>query len=92
MKPFSVSAASASNIGEFGSLSPDVSDLTVYNEISKKTPDTETFVHAKRSVHREPTPGSECEKLQEGWSRPPFSELRQRQQDSGFDSPFYQQK
>ncbi|XP_012779154.3 centrosomal protein of 152 kDa isoform X1 [Maylandia zebra] len=92
VKPFSVSAASASNIGEFGSHSPDVSDLTVYNEISKKTPDTETFVHAKRSVHREPTPGSECEKLQEGWSRPPFSELRQRQQDSGFDSPFYQQK
>uniref|UniRef100_A0A3B4GYR0 Centrosomal protein 152 n=1 Tax=Pundamilia nyererei TaxID=303518 RepID=A0A3B4GYR0_9CICH len=92
VKPFSVSAASASKIGEFSSLSPDVSDLTVYNEISKKTPDTETFVHAKRSVHREPTPGSECEKLQEGWSRPPFSELRQRQQDSGFDSPFYQQK
>ncbi|XP_065327415.1 centrosomal protein of 152 kDa isoform X3 [Pelmatolapia mariae] len=92
VKPFSVSAASASNIGEFGSLSPDASDLTVYNEIAKKTPDTETFVHAKRSVHREPTPGSECEKLQEGWSRPLFSELKQRQQDSGFDSPFYQQK
>ncbi|XP_031611531.2 centrosomal protein of 152 kDa isoform X1 [Oreochromis aureus] len=92
VKPFSVSAASASNIGEFGSLSPDVSDLTVYNEIAKKTPDTEAFVHAKRSMHREPTPGSECEKPQEVWSRPLFSELRQRQQDSGFDSPFYQQK
>lgn len=87
VKPFSVSSVSASNIGEFGSLSPNVSDLTVYNEIAKKTPHTETFAHAKRSTQREPTPGSECEKEQGVWSRPLFSELKQRQQDSGFDSP-----
>ncbi|XP_030587523.1 centrosomal protein of 152 kDa isoform X2 [Archocentrus centrarchus] len=87
VKPFSVSSVSASNIGEFGSLSPNVSDLTVYNEIAKNTPHTETFAHAKRSMHREPTPGSECEKEQGVWSRPLFSELRRCQQDSGFDSP-----
>lgn len=90
VKPFSVSAASAS---EFGGLTPDVSDLTVYNEIAKKAPHTQTlnFQHAKTSSHREPTPGSEGEKQHGVCSRPLFSELRQRQQDSGFDSPFYQQ-
>ncbi|XP_047451256.1 centrosomal protein of 152 kDa isoform X2 [Mugil cephalus] len=92
VKPFSVSAASASAVGELGSLTPDVSDLTVYNEIAKKTPHSETFHHVKRSMHREPTPGSECETRQGVYSRPLFSELRQRQQDSGFDSPFLPQK
>jgi len=92
VKPFSVSAASACEMGEFGSLSPDVSDLTVYNEISKKTPHTEIFAHTRTRSHREPTPGSECENQQGACSRPVFSELRQRQQDSGFDSPFYLQK
>ncbi|XP_045893647.1 centrosomal protein of 152 kDa isoform X2 [Micropterus dolomieu] len=94
VKPFSVSAASASDLAEFGDLTPDVSDMTVYNEIAKKTPHTQTlnFHHAKMSTHREPTPGSEGEKQHGVYSRPLFSELRQRQQDSGFDSPFYQQK
>lgn len=92
VKPFCVSAASASGMGEFGSLTPDLSDLTVYNEIAKKTPHVETLVPTKRSTHREPTPGSECEKQQGACSRPLFSELRLHQQDSGFDSPFYQQK
>uniref|UniRef100_A0A3B4Z0V9 Centrosomal protein 152 n=1 Tax=Stegastes partitus TaxID=144197 RepID=A0A3B4Z0V9_9TELE len=92
VKPFSLSAASVGDIGEFCGLTPDVSDLTVYNEIAKTTPHTETFAQAKMSTRREPTPGSECEKQQGVCSRPLFSELRQRQQDSGFDSPFYQQK
>ncbi|XP_032378967.1 centrosomal protein of 152 kDa isoform X2 [Etheostoma spectabile] len=94
VKPFSVSAATANDSGEFGGLTPDVSDLTVYNEIAKKTPHIQTlnFQHAKRSTHREPTPGSEAEKQHGVCSRPLFSELRQRQQDSGFDSPFYQHK
>lgn len=89
VKPFS-----ASDLAEFGDLTPDVSDMTVYNEIAKKTPHTQTmnFHHAKMSTHREPTPGSEGEKQHGVYSRPLFSELRQRQQDSGFDSPFYQQK
>lgn len=92
VKPFSISAASASDVGEFGGLTPDVSDMTVYNEIAKKTPHTQTLNHAKMSTHREPTPGSEAEKQHGVCSRPLFSELRQRQQDSGFDSPFYHHK
>ncbi|XP_033997888.1 centrosomal protein of 152 kDa-like [Trematomus bernacchii] len=94
VKPFSVSATSACHLGEFGRLTPNVSDLTVYNEIAKKTPHTQTLSiqHAKLSTHREPTPGSEGEEQRGGRPRPQFSELRQRQQDSGFDSPFYQQK
>ncbi|XP_034390601.1 centrosomal protein of 152 kDa isoform X2 [Cyclopterus lumpus] len=86
VKPFSVSAASAS---DFGDLSPNVSDLTVYNEIAKKNLN---FLPAKISTHREPTPGSEVETQRGVCSRPLFSELRQRQQDSGFDSPFNQQQ
>lgn len=91
VKPFSVCAASINDSGDFGGLTPNMSDLTVYNEIAKKTSHTETldFPSAKT---REPTPGSEGEKQQGVCSRPLFSELRQRQQDSGFDSPFYQQK
>lgn len=92
VKPFSVSAAAASDFGEFGGLTPDVSDLTVYNEIANKTPHTQTSNHAKMSTYRQPTPGSEGEQQHGVGSRPPFSELRQRQQDSGFDSPLYQQK
>uniref|UniRef100_A0A4W6CYR6 Centrosomal protein 152 n=1 Tax=Lates calcarifer TaxID=8187 RepID=A0A4W6CYR6_LATCA len=92
VKPFSVSAASASDFREFGGLTPDASDLTIYNEIAKKTPHAQTsnFPSVKMSTHREPTPGSEAKKQQGVCSRPVFSELRQRQQDSGFDSPFYQ--
>uniref|UniRef100_A0A1A8MQ18 Centrosomal protein 152kDa n=1 Tax=Nothobranchius pienaari TaxID=704102 RepID=A0A1A8MQ18_9TELE len=82
VRPFSVSAGSASGIREFGGLTPDASDLTVYKDI----PTTEPL---PKSSNREPIPGSECE-AELGGSRPPFSELR-RQQDSGFDSPFYQQ-
>lgn len=92
VKPFSVSAASAGDLGDFGSLTPDVSDLTVYNEIAKKTPHAQTASHAKMNSHREPTPGSEAGGQLGVCSRPLFSELRQRQQDSGFDSPFSQQK
>lgn len=92
VKPFSVSAASASDLGEFGGLTPDVSDMTVYNEIAKKTPHTQALSHAKMSTHREPTPGSEAGKQHGVCFRPLFSELRQCQQDSGFDSPFYHQK
>nr|XP_019934625.1 PREDICTED: centrosomal protein of 152 kDa [Paralichthys olivaceus] len=94
VKPFSVSVTSAGIFKEFGGLSPDASDLTVYNEIAKKTPQTQTLnlPSVKMSTHREPTPGSEAEQQQRVASRPLFSELRQRQQDSGFESPLYQQK
>ncbi|XP_034541724.1 centrosomal protein of 152 kDa isoform X3 [Notolabrus celidotus] len=94
VKPFSASPSSACDFREFGGLTPDVSDLTVYNEIAKRTPHIQTsnFPNAKLSSHREPTPGSEGKKQQGVCSKPVFSELRQRQQDSGFDSPFYQHK
>lgn len=92
VKPFSVSAASARDFGEFGGFTPDVSDMTVYNEIPKRTPHTQTSHHVKMSSHREPTPGSEADGQHGVCPRPLFSELRQSQQDSGFDSPFYQQK
>lgn len=84
VRPFSTSATSDRDLGEFGLLSPDVSDVTVYNEIAKKTPHS----------HREPTPGSEADRQQPGScsGQRVFSELRQRQQDSGFHSPFYPPK
>lgn len=67
---------------EFGRLSPDFSDVTLYNDIAQKSPG----VQRKAASRREPTPGSE------GCSGPLFSELRQHHQDSGFASPFYLQK
>lgn len=73
---------------EFGRLSPDFSDMTLYNEIAKKSP----RVQRKAASRREPTPGSEAERRQEGCPGPLFSELRQHHQDSGFASPFYPQK
>lgn len=90
VRPFSVSAGSADKTGEFVGLTPDVSDLTVYNHVPEKT--SENSHHMRKSSDREPIPGSECERERGLCSRPQFSELRQRQQDSGFDSPFYQQK
>ncbi|KAG7522341.1 hypothetical protein JOB18_020075 [Solea senegalensis] len=94
VRPFSVSATSAGDLREFGGLSPDASDLTVYNDIVKRTPQTQTlnFASVKTSTQRGPIPGSESVKQQDVCSGPVFSELRQRQQDSGFDSPLYQQK
>ncbi|KAM9376046.1 centrosomal protein of 152 kDa [Pholidichthys leucotaenia] len=92
VKPFSMSAPSDSSAAEFGGISPDVSELTVYDETAKKTPHAGTLAHAKMFTHREPTPGSECDNQPGVCSKPLFSELRQRQQDSSFDSPFYQQK
>lgn len=83
MAPFSVG-----DTEEFGRLSPDFSDMTVYNEIAQKSP----RVQRKAAAHREPTPGSEAESQQEGCPGPLFSELRQHHQDSGFASPFYLQK
>lgn len=92
VRPFSVSAASASDFSEFTGLTPDVSDITVYNEIVKRAPHSQAPNHTRMSTHREPTPGSEAGKQHGVCSRPLFSELRQCQQDSGFDSPFHHQK
>ncbi|XP_049578853.1 centrosomal protein of 152 kDa isoform X8 [Syngnathus scovelli] len=85
VKPFSVSAR---DFSQFDRLTPDTSDLTVYNDIAQENwTRTQTSAHqGKLNTKREPVLGSEGEKL----SRPLFSELRQCQQDSGFDSPFNQ--
>lgn len=88
VEQFSV-CASASDFVQFGSFTPDGSDLTVYNEIAK-IPKSLNFPYAKMSSHREPIPGSEGEQEYGISSRGLFSELRRRHQDSGFDSPFYQ--
>ncbi|CAL8356718.1 unnamed protein product [Lota lota] len=60
---------------EFGRLTPDVSDTTMYNEFATRT-------------CREPTPGSEVPGGVSQHSKAVFSALRQCQQDSGFHSPF----
>ncbi|XP_061630746.1 centrosomal protein of 152 kDa isoform X1 [Phyllopteryx taeniolatus] len=87
-------AKAFSDLSEFGCLTPDASDLTVYNDIAQETKTrTQTFApKAKMSTHREPTPGSEGQKQRGVCSGPLFSELRQHQQDSGFDSPLNQPK
>lgn len=87
VKPFSVSVLSAGDPEEFGHLDPDLSDLTVYNEISQKTREQMKAVSC-----RGPTPGSEAERRQEPCPGPLFSELRQHHRDSGFASPFSLQK
>ncbi|XP_037110527.1 centrosomal protein of 152 kDa isoform X7 [Syngnathus acus] len=85
VKPFSVSAP---DFSQFDQLTPDTSDLTVYNDIAQENwTQTQTSAHqGKLNTKREPVLGSEGEKL----SGPLFSELRRCQQDSGFDSPFNQ--
>lgn len=87
LRPFSANSASDADIRALGVAAPDNSDLTVNKEIPKQLPQTENK-KAKKSLAREPIPGSDGDVF----SRPLFSELRQRQQDSGFDSPFYLQK
>lgn len=93
--PFSVSDGSNCEFGKFGGLTPNASDLTVYNEIAKNTTIVQNadFYSGKTNMlRRQPTPGSESSKQHDVCPKPLFSELRQRQQDSGFGSPFYQQK
>ncbi|XP_054883806.1 centrosomal protein of 152 kDa [Poeciliopsis prolifica] len=88
LRPFLANSASDADIGAQGVATPDDSDLTVYKEIPKQSPQNEKNKKAKQSLAREPISGSDGDVF----CRPPFSELRQRQQDSGFDSPFHLQK
>ncbi|CAL8261477.1 unnamed protein product [Merluccius merluccius] len=68
----------------FGRLTPDMSDVTVYNEFAKRPASVPS---AKRTC-REPTPGSEVPGGGGGRHQAVFSALRLCQQDSGFHSPF----
>lgn len=77
---------------EFGRMTPDMSDVTVYNELAKMPP--ASVPSAKRTC-REPTPGSEGPRgtaLGHPHHKAVFSALRQYQQDSGIHSPFSHHK
>ncbi|XP_056138433.1 centrosomal protein of 152 kDa [Lampris incognitus] len=92
VRPFSPYAASPRDLGEFMSLTQDTSDVTAYNEIPMVPTHTKTltFATTKRTRHREHAPCSEGMQNRVG-SQSVFVELRQCQQDSGFNSPFVQQ-
>uniref|UniRef100_A0A672SLE0 Centrosomal protein 152 n=1 Tax=Sinocyclocheilus grahami TaxID=75366 RepID=A0A672SLE0_SINGR len=83
-KPFSVNGGL-----DFGSSIGDSSDVTIHKEIVKPPS------YAKPSVcvdwrtdkHREPIPGFEGHGVRKMCPKNLFSELKVRQQDSGFDSP-----
>jgi len=74
---------------EFGRLTPDMSDVTVYNELAKRPP---ACVPSAKRTCREPTPGSEGPRATGPGHKAVFSALRQSQQDSGFHSPFSHHK
>ncbi|XP_026872929.2 centrosomal protein of 152 kDa [Electrophorus electricus] len=77
---------------DFGSTLGDNSDVTVYKEIVKKPacvkPKRGTSITASKV--REPTPGSEEQRIHRLCPKSLFSEFKVRQQDSGFDSPLSQ--
>ena len=83
-------SAASSDLREFGSLTADHSDMTVYQEIVNMPPHTKalTLPSVLGSAHREPVPVSEGEKLAPLCSKSLFPELNLCQQDSGFNSPF----
>ncbi|XP_026095035.1 centrosomal protein of 152 kDa isoform X1 [Carassius auratus] len=83
-KPFSVNGGL-----DFGSSIGQKSDGTMYKEIVQPRSYSKHDVCADRRTnkHREPVPGSEGHGLQKKCPKSIFSELKVRQQDSGFDSP-----
>jgi len=87
-KPFSV------NLGalDFGSSIGDNSDVTLYKEIVQAPSYSKPSVCVDRRTnkHREPIPGSEGDGVWKMRPKSLFSELKVRQQDSGFDSPLAQ--
>ncbi|XP_039502831.1 centrosomal protein of 152 kDa isoform X2 [Pimephales promelas] len=87
-KPFSV------NLGalDFGSSIGDNSDVTIYKEIVQAPSYSKPSVCVDRRTnkHREPIPGSEGDGVWKMRPKSLFSELKVRQQDSGFDSPLAQ--
>ncbi|XP_016406582.1 centrosomal protein of 152 kDa-like [Sinocyclocheilus rhinocerous] len=83
-KPFSVNGGL-----DFGSSIGENSDVTIYKEFVQPTSYSKPNVCADRRTnkHREPIPGSEGHGVQKKCPKSLFSELKVRQQDSGFDSP-----
>ncbi|KAL7867924.1 hypothetical protein SRHO_G00093080 [Serrasalmus rhombeus] len=88
LRPSSLMNPSVDNL-DFESCLGDNSDVTVYKEIVKKS----SYVKPKQGAghkskkSREPTPGSEGERIHRLCPKSLFSELKICQQDSGFDSP-----
>ncbi|XP_030621163.1 centrosomal protein of 152 kDa [Chanos chanos] len=90
VKPFSVTARSAEDLDDFGSLLGENSDATVYKEIVKGPPYSQLKSCTSTGIHgsREPIPGFEGEEVSHRLcSKNLFSELTVHHQDSGFDSP-----
>ncbi len=83
-KPFSVNAGL-----DFGSSIGDNSDVTIYKQIIQPPSYVKPNVCVDRRTnkHREPIPGSEGHGVRKMCPKSLFSELKVRQQDSGFDSP-----
>ncbi|XP_055048827.2 centrosomal protein of 152 kDa isoform X4 [Misgurnus anguillicaudatus] len=86
-KPFLMNGPSLAGL-DFGSSIGDNSDITLYKEIiqplSYSKPNT--FIDGRTNKNREPIPGSE-DAVHKLCPKSLFSELKVRQQDSGFDSP-----
>ncbi|XP_067292600.1 centrosomal protein of 152 kDa isoform X1 [Pseudorasbora parva] len=91
-KPFSVNGPSLVGL-DFGSSVGDNSDVTIYKEIAQPSSYSKPSVCVDRRTnkHREPIPGSEGHGIWKMRPKSLFSELKLRQQDSGFDSPLLQQ-
>ncbi|XP_048013741.1 centrosomal protein of 152 kDa isoform X2 [Megalobrama amblycephala] len=87
-KPFSMNDPSFGGL-DFGSSVGDNSDVTIYKEIVQPESYSKPNVCADRRTnkHREPIPGSEGHGVRKMCPKSLFSELKVRQQDSGFDSP-----
>ncbi|XDV52723.1 hypothetical protein PO909_021400 [Leuciscus waleckii] len=86
-KPFSLNGPSLGGL-DFGSSIGD-SDVTLYKEIVQPPSYSKPSVCVDRRTnkHREPIPGSEGHGVWKMRPKSLFSELKVRQQDSGFDSP-----
>lgn len=83
-KPFSVNAGL-----DFGSSIGNNSDVTIYKEIIQPPSYVkhDVCVDRRTNKHTEPIPGSEGHGVRKMCPKSLFSELKVRQQDSGFDSP-----
>lgn len=87
-KPFSINGPSLGG-SDFGSSIGDNVDVTIYKEIVQPESYSKpsTCVDRRTNKRREPIPGSEGHGFWKMHPKSIFSEMKVRQQDSGFDSP-----
>ncbi|XP_051546188.1 centrosomal protein of 152 kDa-like isoform X2 [Myxocyprinus asiaticus] len=86
-KLFSINGPSLGGL-DFGSSIGNNSDVTIYKEIVKPLSKPNVCADSRTSKNRGPIPGSEGDSVRKMCPKSLFSELKVRQQDSGFDSPF----